>query len=76
MDVGQAVRTGSGLFWFAIGTLMMISGAVYTVTTLVSADDDRPWYAGPIAIVLGFFLAGYLKIIRSVRAARKQAPPA
>lgn len=74
MDFMQAVRVTRGLFWFALGTAFVISGIIYTIRGALGGFEDE-WYAGPIAIVLGFLLGGYFSIFRALRAKRNDNSP-
>jgi hypothetical protein len=69
----KAVNVTRGLFWFLIGTAFVISGIIYTVKGALSGFEDE-WYAGPIAIVLGIVLAGYVRIFRAMRQQRTAYP--
>ncbi len=70
MNVMKAINLTRGLFWFVVGTAFFISGIVYTVKGAISGFKDE-WYAGPIAMVLGILLAGYISIFRAMRAQHK-----
>ncbi|MDQ3986729.1 MAG: hypothetical protein M3280_09560 [Actinomycetota bacterium] len=66
MNLMTAIKITRGLFWFLVGTAMLISGIVYTIRGAVSGFKDE-WYAGPIAMVLGVLLAGYFPLFRAIR---------